>query len=70
MSEWKKLLREPVAALGAAIGVFGYLLIELGDSAPRWLVLVYGVLTLLATKMVRARVTPVADPRLPASEDA
>ena len=76
MSAWKKLkeriavllialLREPVAILGTLVAVVGYVLIELGDSAPRWLAILYGVLSLLATRFVRSKVTPVADPRLP-----
>lgn len=65
MKQWKKLLREPVAVLGTLVAVVGYVLIELGDSAPRWLAILYGALTLLATKLVRSKVTPVSDPRLP-----
>ena len=37
VNEWKKILREPVTLLGTTIAVAGYVLIELGDSAPRWL---------------------------------
>ncbi len=65
MNEWKKILREPVTLLGTTIAVAGYVLIELGDSAPRWLAIAYGALSLAATRLVRSKVTPVADPRLP-----